>query len=105
MSYIDPDTGLLVLTKQPYEERVLEIDLVDVLASGDTVASVTSLAAAVVSPGVGAVTITSPVASGTKVQGKYTGGTDTENYRITLRVATTNGDKVEGDAMLYVRDL
>ncbi|RDH86372.1 MAG: hypothetical protein DIZ78_09385 [endosymbiont of Escarpia spicata] len=105
MSYTDPDTGLLVLTKQPYEERVLEIDLVDVLASGDTVASVTSLAAAVVSPGTGTVTITSPVASGTKVQGKFADGTDDENYRIKLRVVTTNGDLIEGDAMLYVRDL
>lgn len=104
MAYTDPTTGLDVIRKQPSESLLLDLPLADVMRSGDTIASVTSVTAAVVAPGTGTVTVSGATFSGSTVQARFASGTAGENYKVTAKATTTGGDTVEADAMLYVRD-
>lgn len=102
----DPDTGLLVLTKQPWEDLVFDMEFKRRLRAGVTLASIDSVVVTNQGKVAGSsdVTDSGPAVSGTRAQVTFTGGTDGENYKITVRAITSAGKKVEGDGMLYVRD-
>ena len=94
-----------IWTKQAYEERILEFDAIDSLASGDSVASIVGIT---VWEGTTdkSTTMISGAASivGNKVYAKIIGGTDGHSYWVRVRLLTANGDKIEDDLRLLIRD-
>jgi hypothetical protein len=94
-----------VWVKQPWEERLLEFDASTALSTGDSVSSVDSVKvflnglieqAAMISG--------SPTIDVNKVRQKIVGGVDGSNYVIRVRIITANGDKIEDEITLKVRD-
>lgn len=88
-----------LLTKQPSETLIAFIEFSDQLASGDSLASITSVTEAT-----GGITIASTSITGTKVKGTYSGGTDGTAYHIVAIVTTTLGETLEADVYLLVAD-
>ena len=88
-----------VLYKQPSESKVLSIEFADQLASGDSLASITS-----VTESTGGITIASTSISGTTVVGTYSSGTDGTTYHIVAIVVTANSETLEVDVFLRVED-
>lgn len=99
---IDPP----IWTKQSFEERLLEFDAADALASGDTVASISGIT---VWEGNTEKTSTmisgDPTLNGNKAYAKVIGGEDGHSYWIRIRLVTTQGDKIEEDLRLLVRNI
>ena len=96
----------IVVTKQPGESRVLAFEFADVLASGETLSSVTSITSASEGLITGSVmpSFTAGSISGTQVRTMVTGGTDREAYRVVCLVVDSSGQTLEGDAVLFVLD-
>lgn len=88
-----------ILTKQPGESRLYDIDFAPLLATGDTLSSVTSVATAQAG-----LTIGSPSLATPKVQVRISSGTDGTLYKLTAIVVTTNGDTLETDVFLRVEE-
>lgn len=88
-----------ILSKQPGESRLYDIDFAPLLATADTIASVTS-----VSTAQSGLTIGSPAFTSPKVQVRISSGTDKTLYKITAIVVTTNGDTLETDVFLRVEE-
>lgn len=104
---IDAKTGLPYLTKQPSEDRLYEMDFAALLASGETISSVSSITQSARGnvQGSTSLSIGTGSASGSNVRFRISGGTDGEDYKITVVVTTSQGNTLEGDGWLYVRDL
>lgn len=102
----DPDTGLPIIVKQPWEEFNIGIDLADRMQPGDTIVSVDQKALLNMGKVAGSSDLVLGVtaSSGTVAQVRVTVGQDKENYKVSLRCTTVNGDKIEGDCMVWVRD-
>jgi len=106
MVEIDESTGLEVLEKQPWEERIFNLDFRGKLASGVSLSSVVSItfeSLALVSGSVDP-TVTGEAVSGTQAQATYIGGTDGEEYKVTIRCTCSDGEKMEAEGILRVRD-
>jgi len=88
------------LVKQPTETRAYAIDFVNLLASGDSLASVTSGPTSTPT----GLTFGSTAISGTQVQFTIAGGTAGTSYRVEVIVTTANGEIIEGDGDLIVAD-
>jgi len=94
-----------IWTKQTYEERLLEFDAVDALATGDSIDSVVDITVWEGSTDKTLTMFVGPATfSGTKVYAKIIGGTDRHSYWVRVRLLTTNGDKIEDDLRLLVRN-
>jgi hypothetical protein len=93
-----------VWVKQPWEERLLEFDAITALSTGDSVASVDSIKVFFNGLEQAAMISGSPSIVGSKVRQKIVGGIDGNNYVIRVRIITTNGDKIEDEITLKVRD-
>jgi hypothetical protein len=97
-----------IWTKQTWDERLLEFDATDALATGDSVKA-GSVVDVTVWEGITDMTATMFVGPasivGNKVYAKIIGGTDTHSYWVRIRVLTTNGDKIEDDLRLLVRNV
>jgi hypothetical protein len=104
-AFLDPDTRLPVLTKQPGETRQYRMDFTSKLR-GERPDGVVSVSAAALGLVVGSSPITpsAPSISGRFLLFTLAGGTAEENYRITGKVSTPSGQVLEGDGMLYVRE-
>lgn len=102
---IDPDTGLVVLVKQPAESREFAMDFTNLLV-GSALSSVNSVVQANQNKvgGSTALTLGTPAVDGDSVTVQISDGTDDENYKITAEVVDTAGNTLEGEGMLYVRD-
>ena len=93
-------------TKQPNEVRQLELDVTDALSSGDSVASVTSCKVYSSS----GVDVSSSMLFGTatvssnKVYTTIQGGTHNCYYWLEVKVSTVNGDTIEDDLKIIVKD-
>jgi hypothetical protein len=93
--------------KQSYEEHILTIDVSETLATGDTITAGSLSVKAYDSDEIDVTsTIISgtPSFSGTDIQMELIAGTDGEDYNIRVRFTTTNGEKVEDDLTLRIRD-
>lgn len=88
-----------VLDKQPSESRLYDIDFAPLLATGDTITSVTS-----VSTAQNGLTIASPSFVSPKVQVRISSGTSGTLYKLTAIVVTTDGDTLETDVYLRVEE-
>jgi len=108
MSYevLDFNTGLPVLLKQPGETRKLRMDFASLLI-GASIVSVDSVAQESQGqvPASDDVTLGTATFDGSYVLVPVSGGTDGERYKITVIVTDSDGNVLEGDGMLYVRDL
>jgi hypothetical protein len=102
----DPATGLRVLVKQPAESRAYRMNFSD-LMHYDALTSVMSVVSERqgVLPGSNELAIGAPSIIGPRVIFNLSGGTDGENYKVTAVVQDGGGNILEGEGMLYVRDL
>ena len=95
-----------VWTKQVWEERTLEFDAADSLASGDSVASISAIT---VWEGTTEKTLTMLSGAGTiignKAYAKIIAGEDGHTYFVRIRLITANGDKLEDDLKVLVRNI
>ena len=93
-------------TKQPWEERLLEFDAANSLATGDSLASISGIT---VWEGTtdNSLTMISGVPSllGNKAYVRVIGGADGHSYWVRIRLITVNGDKIEDDLRLLVRNV
>ena len=91
--------------KQPYEKRTIVINFIDSLLPGDSIASING-----VTTWLSGVDKSSEIISGAasllgnKVYVTLTAGTSGYTYNIRFRVGTTNGDTIEDDLDLIVRE-
>lgn len=101
-----PTTEPEFLVKQPWEKRLYEMDFANLLTSGDSLGTVDSVSQSKRGRVAGSsdLTIGAASVSGTKVQFTIEGGSSGEDYKITVRVNTTAGNRLEGDGWLFVRD-
>ena len=82
----------------------MEFDVTPALSTGDSVASVDSVKVFLNGVEQAAMISGSPTISGNKVRQKIVGGLDTVNYVIRVRLVTTNGDKIEDEITMKVRE-
>jgi hypothetical protein len=91
-----------ILTKQPSESRLYDIDFTPLLATGDTVSAIasTTVSPVTVPPlSVAAGSVATP-----KTQHRISAGLDGTLYKITEVVTTADGDTLETDVRLRVED-
>lgn len=95
-----------VFSKQAWEQRKLEFDVTDSLATGDSLASVSGVT---VWEGTTEKTATmisgASSVSGNSAYATIIGGTHGHDYWVRVRLVTTNGDLIEDDLKLLVRDI
>ena len=108
MSYeqIDFATGLQVLHKQPAENRLYRMDFSNLL-EGSLLVAVDSLIAEKQNKVSGSadVIISEVHVHDAWVEFRVTGGTAGEDYKLTALARDGDGNVLEGEGMLYVRDL
>jgi len=109
-----PDPRLPTQVKQPWEERIYDFDFrsptVDadkhLVPEGRSIASVDSVEVLPNQNGNDDLTVASPTTNGdARVQAKFSGGTDGEDYPVRVRITDDLGQKIEGDGVMQVRDL
>lgn len=91
-----------VLIKQPGETLPYAIDFTNLIPTGDSLFSVTSVTAT--PSGSGDLTLGSASISGTQVQFRIEGGIEGKMYRVEAIVVTAVGNTLEGDGRLFVTD-
>jgi len=93
-----------IFIKQPWGKRRILIDFSDNLLPGDSIASIDSVAAFL--DGVDKTTeiIYGTTLGGNKVYVTFMAGTSGNTYNIRFRLVSTNGDNIEDDLDLIVRE-
>jgi hypothetical protein len=91
-----------VLVKQPGETLPYAIDFTNLIPTGDSLSSVTSVTAT--PSGSGDLTLGAATISGTQVQFTIEGGIEGTMYRVEAIVVTAVGSILEGDGRLFVTD-
>lgn len=89
-----------VLTKQPAESLLFDMDFSDDMLAGDTIASIDSIT---ITPS-GTLTKSGEVASGQIAQAMFHDGADGVRYKVRFQVTTTLGETLEGDGELLVAE-
>lgn len=82
------------LTKRPAESRLYNLDFAELLATGETLLTIVSVAADT-PDGATALTLSGTAISGTKVQVRIAGGTALYTYEITATVTTSDGNTLQ----------
>jgi len=98
------------IRKQPFEVLDCAVDFQNRLATGASLASITSVTArdtATELDSTAAVLAASPVPfiSGTQVQFRVQDGVDGGRHMITVRVVTSNGEQFEADMRLIIEEV
>ena len=86
--------------KQPNESRLYTFDFTANLADPETITGVTGFAA-----DTAGLTIGTPVFQGKMVQCRISGGVSGVQYRLTVTVTTSDGNVLEGEADLFIREV
>lgn len=95
-----------IRTKQSWEERLLEFDAADSLASGDSVASIVGITVWEGTTDKSATMVSgAPSLTGNKAYARIIAGEDGHSYWVRVRLLTVNGDKIEDDLRLLVRNI
>lgn len=105
-NFQDPDTKLVTLRKKPTEAKLLDIDVTKYVRAGDSISQVDNITAAAQGKVTGStpLTITLKTHDGAqRLQAKFAGGTDQENYLVTADFQTDGGDTLQVKCMLWVR--
>lgn len=91
--------------KQPYEEIDLPFDFSNRgLASSVVIASVASIVQSLVS-GSGTLTISGTTFSGLLVSARFAGGVAGDKFKLTCKVVMNDGQKLECDGYVKVKEL
>lgn len=102
---IDVATGLVYEVKRPAETRKYTVDFSKVVVAGATILSVQSVDVTAL----GYVASVDPLTAGTisisdaKVSFNVAGGTDGDDYEITVNCTDSSGDILSDDVMIKVR--
>lgn len=89
------------LIKQPSEIRSYVMDFSPLLGAGETLTAASSVTAA---PS-GLTLVGSPTVSGTFAAQTVSGGTAGQRYKITYLVTTSDGNTLEAEGILAVKEL
>lgn len=89
------------IVKQPDESFVHTMDFSGLLGPGETLSSVTSIAA---TPS-GLTLVGAASVSGSSAQQVIAGGTAGTTYKVTITVLTSAGNTRQGDGLVVVREL
>jgi len=92
------------LVKQPSEIRQFTMEFANLLSSGETISTISSISDEIRGGGVSDLTVYNEAVSGTTVVFWVSGGTDGQTYRIEIVITTSNSQTLEGDGLLSVRD-
>jgi hypothetical protein len=84
--------------KQPTEKRTLTFEFAEKLAPGDALTGSPTITAS------SGITATAGSKSGTTVSTQVSGGTAGNEYTVSCRIGTTQGDVLELDVVVEVRD-
>jgi hypothetical protein len=93
-----------IFKKQPWEERQLEFDTSNSLVTGDSVKTVDSVTVLLGDQSQPSMVNGNSNIVGNKVYQKILGGINGVDYTIRVRVVTNNGDKIEDEITMQVRD-
>lgn len=97
--------ALEVCEKQPWEELDFEFDLAAKMAAGATLASITAIIidplGTIPSP---SLSFSNPTLSGSRMKARYAGGLSGERYRVTFRGVDSNGQKLEHEGVVKVKE-
>lgn len=97
--------SLVTNEKQAYEEVDLSFDFSNRgLASSITIASVASIVTTLVS-GTGSLTVSGTLYSGQACSARFAGGVNGDKFKLTAKVVMSDGQKLECDGYLKVKDL
>jgi len=91
------------VVKQPSEVLQLTMGFANLLATGETISSITSIAIELRGGGVSDVTVYNEAVSGDTVVFWVSGGTNNTKHRIEIVVVTSLGQTFEGDGLLSVK--
>ena len=94
---------LQTLVKQPSESRLYNMDFRVLLDDGVTIAAVTSFVSSPTT--VPPLTMDGPAFSDTVVQRRIAGGKHNTVYTVTCVIIDSEGNTVEGEGYLFVKDL
>ena len=97
-------TAPQVLEKQPSEKRQFTVNLANLMVTGETIASITSVTSELIGGGTTDLVITGSAISGQTVIMWIASGTHNNRYRIEVIVVTSTGAIIEGDGILKVSD-
>jgi hypothetical protein len=96
------------LLKQPSEKRKFSMDFSSVLATSETISSITSVTSEKLDGTTSDLTIPaageSNTISGSSILMWVEGGTHGMSYRVEVKITTSAGQIVEGDGILRVTD-
>lgn len=96
------------LPKPSWDERRIAHDFTDDLASGDTIASITSITVYDNTTGADITTTAKKTGSDQRDSGNksvsaiYQAGTSGQTYKIVAKVVTTNGEKLSGTIIMAI---
>jgi len=90
--------------KQSGETRTYTMDFSNLMASDETIASITSVTSELRGGGTTDLTITGEAISSQTVTMKIAGGTDRKVYRIEVTIVTSGTQILIGDGMLRIMD-
>lgn len=96
---------LITCEKQPYEERKFSFNFASKMAEDATITSINSITSSLKSGGgVASLTINGQTAAGQKVEALYGGGTTGQTYKVTCKVTDSQGQELELDGLLKVKE-
>ncbi len=95
------------LCKQPSEKLKFQMAFANRLDTSETISSITSITSETTSQATSDLSITESgiEANGTDITLWIASGTADESYRVEIQVLTNAGQEMEGDGILYVRDI
>lgn len=94
-----------IWTKQDWEERLLEFDATSSLATGDSVSSISGITVWEGTTEKTTTMLRTSSLTGNKAYARIYGGVDGHSYWVRVRLITTNGDSIEDDLRLLVRNI
>ena len=93
-----------IICKQPSETVNLGIDFTNYVASSSITLSTPSVTSVKYNGSSSDLTLGTPTVSGQKVIFSVDGGTHGTKYKVTVTVNTSDGEVLEGDGILWVKN-
>ena len=90
------------LTKQASEVRTYSMDFSNLMASAETIASITSVTSELRGGGTSDLTLASETISGQTITVIISNGTKAHTYRVEIIIVTSSGAVLEGDGLLKI---
>ncbi|SRR6266446_9181786 len=96
MSIVSP-----ILQKQPDEVRTVTFEFADKLNTADTITSGSVAGSITADTGI---TFSAPSQDVTRINTKISAGTVDQNYRVNCRITTAQGETLELDVIIQIRE-